>query len=157
MRSFQEVDWVLVRALLFPRQTTKEWEGSFMVKWILGALTYEVQCGPSSNQVKRIHVSQLKRWYQPEQEALTFAWSSVYPPPLSSGNLPWQKAISKESPKTVPPLDGTLTAGQQGQLAHFLEQYTAIFGINPGRTTGVWHIIDTLPNYVVRTTHCPVP
>lgn len=157
MCSFQEGGQVLVRALLFHRQATKECEGPFMVKRILGPLTYEVQCGPRSNQVKRIHVNHLKRWYQPEQEASTFAWSDVYPPPLSSGDLPWQEAISKESPKPAPPLDGALTAGQRGQLTQLLEWYTTIFGTNPGRTTVIWHIRDTPLNHVVRTTHHPVP
>lgn len=72
-RIFLLGDRVLVRALLFPRQATKEWEGPFTITKAFGPLTYEVRCGPRLYRLKIIHVNHLKWWYGHEDTTPTIA------------------------------------------------------------------------------------
>lgn len=50
-----------------------------------------------------------------------------------------------------------MTPAQQSPLKQLLKQFKTFFGTNPGRTTAVWHIIETAAGQVVQTTHRPVP
>lgn len=108
------------------------------------------------SQMKRLHVNHLKKWYQPNEAAATVAWSEIQPPPLLSGDLPCWEVSTDQPPNNRPPLDSALTLGQR-----LLPQATGnaiwvSFRYNPGKTTAIWHVIETPPGQVVWTTHRPV-
>lgn len=139
LHSFQEVDRILVRSLLFPQQATHELEGPFTVTRTLGPVNYKVHCGPRPYQLKVLHVNHLKKWHAPDKAVSRVAWFETQPPPLSAGELSWKPWKAKTKHSEAPPLDEDLTTS------------------SPGTTQAVWHVIETPthPGRVVRTTHRP--
>lgn len=141
VQLFQVGNWVLAWALLFSWKVTREWEGPFTIMKELRPMTYEVHCGYRSNQLKVLHVNHLKNWYDPDTVVPTVAWSDVYPSPLSMRELPWVASNTGAAVKR--PLAPKLTAGQKQLLNELLADFATLFSSTPGRTTTVWHVIET--------------
>lgn len=104
-----------------------------------------------------LHVNHLKSWHNPKETVPTVAWSKVQPTPLSEGDLPWQAPATNNEWLEELPVDPGLTITQQHHLHQLLAQYGALFSSTLGRTSAVWHIIETPPGHVVHTSHCPTP
>lgn len=116
MRSFHEGERVLVCSLLFPKQTTREWEGPFTVTRVLWPVNYEVRCEPRPYRLKVLHVNHLKKWHPPDEAVPMVAWLDIQPPPpppLSVGELPWQPKATEHEQGGVPPIGEDLNDEQQ--------------------------------------------
>lgn len=68
---------------------TAWWEGPFLVLYVLGPVTYEVQCGPGKLSQRHLHLNHLKEWHFRETLEGRVVWVEESPAPLPTGALPW--------------------------------------------------------------------
>lgn len=113
------------------------------------------------NQLKNLHINHLKKWHSPDDVISTVTCSETQLPPLSLGNLPWglKPTDTPPPPQTPerPVIDSNLTERQRHCLYQLLTQFSTLFSSIPGKTTVVWHVIETPAGQVVCTAHHPVP
>ncbi|XP_054841809.1 uncharacterized protein LOC129333892 [Eublepharis macularius] len=151
-RTFLEGDRVLVSRRVFgPSKQGDPWQGPFRVNRVLGSHSYEVQCGPSPRQNKRLHVNDLKEWCERSAGECQLADDPLEPP---DGELPW----TTRQPETASPgMDAALSPQQQEQLRALLDEVPGCFSTRPGRTNLAEHAIPTAPGQVARSTWRPLP